>query len=200
MELSSGAIFNLLKPNSTLISLPDIATSLGKICRWNGHCRGFYSVAEHSVLVAWYLRRKFSSGRFAILGLLHDAAEAYIGDITSPVKEALQGNVAPVEGHIMCTIHAALGVQPETKIEAKIVKDADNVLLMTEAYHLLPNKGKWFDIDAEVDLSIKLRCFPWEIAGELFLHACERLKLLKVDPGKPRWMRERYSFKEVFDE
>ena len=73
--------FNL-KPED--ICIKDIAHHLARICRWNGGVNGFYSVAEHSIAVA-----KSVAPKFQLWGLLHDAAETYIGDITRPVKRRL---------------------------------------------------------------------------------------------------------------
>lgn len=80
----SGHTFemSLLADNTRRICLDDIATSLAKQCRFNGHVPGFYSVAEHSVIVSYLVPPEL-----ALLGLLHDAAEAYLGDIVSPVKQ-----------------------------------------------------------------------------------------------------------------
>jgi hypothetical protein len=71
-----------LKPED--ICIKDIAHHLARICRWNGGVNGFYSVAEHSIAVA-----KSVAPKFQLWGLLHDAAETYIGDITRPVKSRL---------------------------------------------------------------------------------------------------------------
>jgi len=73
--------FNL-KPED--IDIKDIAHHLARICRWNGGVNGFYSVAEHSIKVADAIAPKFK-----LWGLLHDAAETYLGDITRPVKSKL---------------------------------------------------------------------------------------------------------------
>ena len=83
MKTHSGINFNINSPKVEDIDIRDIAVSLSKQCRFNGHCHGFYSVAQHSLLVSDYCENK-------LWGLLHDAAEAYIGDIVSPVKRQLQ--------------------------------------------------------------------------------------------------------------
>ncbi|MEO5331336.1 MAG: phosphohydrolase [Magnetococcus sp. YQC-5] len=66
------------------IDIRDIAHSLSMQCRFNGHCRAFYSVAEHSVHVS-----RVASPEHALWGLLHDSAETYLSDVPKPIKEAL---------------------------------------------------------------------------------------------------------------
>lgn len=70
-----------MKPDD--VAIEDIAHSLARLCRYNGHCGGFISVARHSIWVAdsLYLTD------FQLWGLLHDAPEAYLGDMTRPVKQ-----------------------------------------------------------------------------------------------------------------
>ncbi|NIR14780.1 MAG: HD family hydrolase, partial [Desulfobacterales bacterium] len=77
----SGKIFSPKKPGPEQICIEDIAQSLSMICRFNGHISEFYSVAQHSVLVS----RLVPEG-FELEGLLHDATEAYVGDMPSPIK------------------------------------------------------------------------------------------------------------------
>jgi uncharacterized protein len=78
----SGLIIDLQgDPDSWVINIEDIAHALSNICRWGGHGRTFYSVAQHSFEVSW-----IAGDTFAFAGLLHDAAEAYVGDMISPVK------------------------------------------------------------------------------------------------------------------
>lgn len=82
----SGRLIDLALPDPDVIDLEDIAHSLARLCRFNGAVDEFYSVATHSVYVA---RRLQESGQNKYLvrdGLLHDAAEAYLGDMTSGLK------------------------------------------------------------------------------------------------------------------
>lgn len=80
----SGRFFDLLKPEEYEYDIEEIATSLSNLCRYTGHVNRFYSVAEHSVLVS----RLVPAG-LALCGLLHDASEAFVGDVSSPLKKLL---------------------------------------------------------------------------------------------------------------
>lgn len=73
------------RPNIDEIVLEDIAEPLAKLCRFNGQCCGFYSVAQHCVLVS-----QLVPPEFALEGLMHDAVEAYLGDVIRPVKAELR--------------------------------------------------------------------------------------------------------------
>jgi hypothetical protein len=86
----TGRVFDLLSPTPDSVCIEDIAHSLSMLCRFNGHCRLFYSVAEHSVHV-WRRVRELGGTRFVQQqALLHDAAEAYTGDMASPMKLAMR--------------------------------------------------------------------------------------------------------------
>jgi hypothetical protein len=79
----TGKLINPMDPDPKAICIEDIAHALSNICRWTGHSRWFYSVAQHSVHVASYVTAKNK-----LWALLHDATEAYLCDIATPVKEA----------------------------------------------------------------------------------------------------------------
>ena len=80
----SGRFFDILKPEDYEFDIDEIATALSNICRYTGHVNKFYSVAEHSVLVSHLV-----PSRLALAGLLHDASEAFVGDVSSPLKKLL---------------------------------------------------------------------------------------------------------------
>lgn len=84
---STGKWFDILRPDPSLIDLCDIASALSKLCRFGGHCRQFYSVAEHSILAAEMMRQRNGNNPALIRwALLHDASEAYVVDIPRPAK------------------------------------------------------------------------------------------------------------------
>ena len=125
------------------IDIEDIARSLSRIVRFNGHTAGpwGYSVAQHSVLVSLAV-----PAADALWGLLHDAHEAYMGDVTSPLKSALrvqQGSLrhfADVERAASEAVAKSFGLPWPPPAS---VRHADDVLLATEARDLCP--GNWID-------------------------------------------------------
>lgn len=115
------------------IDIRDIAHSLALQCRFNGHCREFYSVAQHCVAVAALLPPSL-----ALWGLLHDAAEAYLGDLPRPVKQQLP-QFSDAEDRLLELIagHFNLGWPMPAQ-----VKRADDIMLVTEARDLMGME--WF--------------------------------------------------------
>lgn len=85
ISLKDGDFFDFNRPHLSDFNIETIAHALSNICRYGGHTRKFYSVAEHSVLVSQVVPSKF-----AMIGLLHDASEAYVGDMPSPLKRMCQ--------------------------------------------------------------------------------------------------------------
>lgn len=117
----------------------DIAHALAHVCRYAGHCRRFYSVAQHSVHVMQIVDRQRPDLAFA--ALMHDAAEAYVGDVIRPIKRS-----HPVFEQIERLVWVAMGVRfglPE-KLDP-LIKYADNVALVTERRDLVNMGGspKW---------------------------------------------------------
>lgn len=120
------------------IDLTDIAHALSLVCRFAGHVRWHYSVAQHSVLVsrraAVLVRNPEGSLLAARWGLLHDASEAYIADVASPVKRLPE--LAPyraAEATIQAVVMEAFGLPG---VEPPAVREADMELLYTEARDL----------------------------------------------------------------
>lgn len=80
----TGKLFDVTNPKPDLICIEDIAHALSNLCRFGGHTEQFFSVAEHSVWVAQNVRHKHK-----LAALLHDASEAYLVDIPTPIKKLL---------------------------------------------------------------------------------------------------------------
>lgn len=133
IQVHSGMLVPVLEPRPDHILIADIAHALSNLCRFNGHARAFYSVAQHSVLVS-----RAVPPEDALWGLLHDAAEAYIGDVTRPLKLWLEhvapGALSGVERRLQQAIAARFGLPDRMPAS---VKHADDVLLATEKRDVL---------------------------------------------------------------
>lgn len=129
MHTASGGTLDLRNPKPEQIRIEDIAHGLSHICRWSGHCRHFYSVAEHSVEVARLVSTE--NVRYA---LLHDAPEAYLGDLSRPLKQ-LCPDYEALEAKLWRVIAEKYGLPLEMPAEVKL---ADDRRLVTEARYLMP--------------------------------------------------------------
>lgn len=85
----TGKYFNPTQPDKKDIDIRDIAHALSLLCRANGHFKTFYSVGQHSINCMREARARGYSKRVQFACLLHDASEAYLSDVTTPVKQKL---------------------------------------------------------------------------------------------------------------
>ena len=153
----SGVVFDPIYPDETMIRLDDIAHHLGQIIRFGGCTMWRYSVAQHCLGVADLLRQRNKSIRLQFLGLIHDAAEAYIGDIITPVKTELT-EVKTIESGIMDAIYRRFDIHSPTEAEHGEVKQADWDCLLHEAYYLCRDRGvSWKNMDG-VDVGPCCEC------------------------------------------
>ena len=135
----SGHQFSPLAPYMEAIDLKDIAQALARIGRANGHFSEFYSVGKHCLDCAREALARGCSARQALLCLLHDASEAYMSDITSPVKKHLRQYIA-VEDRLLDMIYEKYvpgGIRPR---EQRVVKEIDNTMLYHEFVNLKGEK------------------------------------------------------------
>jgi hypothetical protein len=106
MNTISGRAIFLTHPEKSEFVVEDIAYGLSNLCRFAGQTTRFYSVAQHCVLVSAIM----PTPELALQGLIHDAAEAYTGDITSPMKSLMNGFKKDIELPIEEEIFRQLGV------------------------------------------------------------------------------------------
>lgn len=152
IQTHSGRRFNPTKPNPDAIVIQDVAHALSMQCRFSGHCKYFYSVAQHSVLVSYICDHKD-----ALWGLLHDASEAYLVDVPRPLKRSGKFQAYIDFEHVMQeAICRRFGLPFQ---EPPSVKKADTILLVTEARDLMsPLHSDWEDIMDPLPFKIE----PWD--------------------------------------
>lgn len=166
IETATGKKFFIDRPE---FDIQDITHALAHICRYGGHCKQFYSVAEHSMLVSRIVEDLALGDPFE--GLMHDAAEAYLIDLPRPWKLILPEYKA-MEARIETPLRAAFGM-PETLSDG--VKRADAIALCIEARVLMPTRGEeWGDPlgvrEQAMDLHYEIRCFNPRFAMQQFAH------------------------------
>lgn len=172
----SGRVFWLLDPRAEDVCLEDIAHPLANQCRFNGHTRCFYSVAQHSVLVSGHIGRnnRELGEELGLWGLMHDAAEAYLGDMVKPLKLSMPDYRA-AEARVMSAIceHFGLPVQ-----EPPAVKWADRVLLATERRDLMmPPQKLWDSIEDVQPMPEEIIPWPPMLAKDEFTRRFKELVL-----------------------
>jgi hypothetical protein len=130
---NSGRDFYLLDPQPEDIVIEDIAHSLAHQCRYNGHTDSFYSVAQHCVLLSQVV---YPSE--ALLALMHDATEAYVGDVVAPLK-GLIPNFKDIEARIWrCIVQAFPCIDYDEEGWARVA-EYDRRICRNEAEHLFLN-------------------------------------------------------------
>jgi len=158
--LASGEYFDFLDPASCAFDIHDIAHGLSHICRFAGHCRDFYSVAQHSVYVS-----QLVPPEHAFAGLMHDAAEAFVGDVAKPLKDLLPEYRA-IEGRVEAALLDRFGL---SKPLHPSIKEADIVMLATEQLALMRNRDDWEYTRGRKPADIDIRPMPPAEARQFFL-------------------------------
>lgn len=149
-QIGTGSgYFDFAAPAAKDVSAWDVAAALAKVCRFGGHCRFFYSVAEHSMLVR-DLVVSAGHSELASAALLHDAHEAYVGDWPTPLKDYIKAEAPGVcerlARHIDIAIGKAFDVDPDL-FHHPAVKEADLRALRAEAHALKSDRGMGWGLD-----------------------------------------------------
>jgi 5'-deoxynucleotidase YfbR-like HD superfamily hydrolase len=166
---TSKGILDLIAPETNQIDIIDVAHSLSNLCRFLGHSRKFYSVAEHSVWVSKEIEKIYPHDyNLRLYGLLHDASEAFVGDLPTPLKSLL-GNYGSIYGRIEKCIQDVILFKYKVYLSSRvlsIVDDIDKRVLATEAIQLFSDTSFWDLLDP---LDFTLVCWKPEEAENQFL-------------------------------
>ena len=157
METISGKRFDPLDMDTMDVDTYDIAHALSLQCRYNGHTFGHFSVARHSLWVSHEVWLVTHSHELSFIGLMHDAAEAYIGDIIRPLKHRPEmAGYAKIEEHVESVIAATYGFafpHPE------VIKECDSGIAGCRERH---ERTRWDS--------------PWQADQDAFLAEYDRLQ------------------------
>lgn len=173
IQTYTGKAFDLLDPHPSMVDVRDIAHHLALINRFTGATAVPYSVAQHSVLCSYQAPQEL-----ALTALLHDAAEAYVTDVSRPLKEAMRLIGTGVSKHtdydeisfrVERAISGRFGVNIH-RLDAR-VKSVDMRMLATERVHLHHSAPKSWDWKAEpYKLEPQMIApWPWRVAEARFL-------------------------------
>lgn len=163
------------------VCMEDVAQGLSMTVRFRGQIKEFYSVAQHSVMVAAKV-----PDRLAMAALLHDAGEVYLFDACRPIKPYIRfwfsdgsETMEEREAVVLRTVFEALGVAWPSQVDWAFIKNADNRALMTEKRDLLgPEPAAWACKDEPYpDPVIPL---GWRDARAVFLQAFKRYSKVAV--------------------
>lgn len=135
----TGDYVNIVDPDPSTIHIEDIAFALSRINRYTGHTKVPYNVAEHCIRVSSLIGRQGYGPKLQLAGLLHDASEAYLGDVATPLKRLLTEYKA-LEDNFERVIEEKFNVQFRG---CGVVKTADLALLQIEREMLMPMNGEW---------------------------------------------------------
>lgn len=169
MQTFTGRKFFPFAPRPEDVDVRDIAHGLALQCRYNGQCRSFYSVAEHCVVMS-----RLVSPEHALWALLHDATEAYVGDLISPVKIHLP-DYREIEDRIMLAITQRFGLDPEMPAE---VHEVDRRILLDERSALFDAPAGDWRVPGE-PFGVLIPCWSPDQAEEEYLTRLAELTLEK---------------------
>ena len=179
ISVYDGEYFDLLEPDRSVYSVETIAHALAHLCRYTGHVNRFYSVAEHSVLVSLAVPKKF-----ALEGLFHDASEAFLGDVSSPLKKLLP-EYKVIEERVMSSIATRFNLSP-WKLHSLEVHQADKRLYHAERQEIAPGRDELWHTELRAVRTVKPVGVSPQVAKQLFLDRYREL----VNDGRNKQVRE----------
>jgi 5'-deoxynucleotidase YfbR-like HD superfamily hydrolase len=166
LQTVSGRWVNPFDPDPAQLDAGDIARALANQCRFGGHSRVFYSVAQHSVIVSELVEQRGGDAEDVFAALMHDAAEAYLGDMPHPLKHRspLGAAFKAAEDHLEQAIRDRFRIKPDVPE----IKRADRALLATERRAFSAENWHWPELDGIEPLDLELIAWRPDEAARAF--------------------------------
>lgn len=173
MHTFTGKVLDPLDLSPNDIDIQDVAHSLSNICRYGGHTKEFFSVAQHSVLISRAVPK-----RLARPALLHDGSETYVGDMVSPIKTRFPEYKIKVENQALIAVFSRFGLDIE---DLKHIDEYDKRIALNEMKALMP--GIDTTLQAIWTPLPNVKIIPWEpkAAKAFFLLRFEQLFPEEID-------------------
>ena len=166
IQTSSGRWFNPFEPDPEQIDPDDIARALANVCRFGGHTRAFYSVAQHSVIVSELVEARGGDVEDVFAALMHDATEAYLGDMPHPIKHRspLGAAFKEAENRLEAVLQARFAI----KADVPEIKRVDRALLATERGAFSSISWDWPELEGVEALDLELVAWSPDEAARRF--------------------------------
>ena len=173
LQTVSGRWVNPFDPDPEQLDIGDIARALANQCRFGGHCRVFYSVAQHSVIVSELVEARGGDVEDVFAALMHDASEAYLGDMPHPLKHRspLGAAFKDAEDHLEAALQQHFAIKPDVPE----IKRADRALLATERRAFSDEAWHWPELEGVEPLDLELTAMSPDEAQRAFLARHETL-------------------------
>jgi 5'-deoxynucleotidase YfbR-like HD superfamily hydrolase len=166
LQTVSGRWVNPFDPDPGQLDAGDIARALANQCRFGGHSRVFYSVAQHAVIVSELVEQRGGDVEDVFAALMHDATEAYLGDMPHPLKHRspLGAAFKEAEDHLERALRERFRIKPDVPE----IKRADRALLATERRAFSAEDWHWPELEGVEPLDLELQAMSPDEAAEAF--------------------------------
>ena len=166
LQTVSGRWVNPFDPDPSQLDAGDIARALANQCRFGGHCRTFYSIAQHSVIVSQLIEQRGGDAHDAFAALMHDATEAYLGDMPHPLKHrsALGAAFKAAEEQLEQVIRRRFAIKPDVPE----IKRVDRALLASERRAFSAESWPWPELEGIEPLDLELTAWSPDDAARAF--------------------------------
>jgi uncharacterized protein len=186
IQTSSGRWVNPFDPDPSMLDAGDIARALANVCRFGGHTRAFYSVAQHSVIVSELVEARGGDVEDVFAALMHDATEAYLGDMPHPIKHRSPLGTAfkEAEDRLEAVLQARFAIKPDVPE----IKRVDRALLATERGAFSSISWDWPELEGVEPLDLELEAWSPDEAARRFSERYAELDAARAhrpDPGRP---------------